>query len=113
MWSLSLFDSYRLVFCGAPSLTRGRVYLLYMLLAIASAIFLGPSPLVLATIRVFYLLRRETSIFVTYYDSQGHGKGIRPRLRTDHARKTVPLLHKEDHRENESRDSYLASPLAL
>jgi hypothetical protein len=30
------FDSYGLVFCGAPSLTRGRVCLLYMLLALAS-----------------------------------------------------------------------------
>jgi hypothetical protein len=28
-------------FCGAPSLTRGRVCLLYMLLALASAVFLG------------------------------------------------------------------------
>jgi hypothetical protein len=27
-------------FCGTPSLTRGRVYLLYMLLAFASAVFL-------------------------------------------------------------------------
>jgi hypothetical protein len=35
------FDSYGLVFCGAPSLTRGRVCLLYMLLALASAVFLG------------------------------------------------------------------------
>jgi hypothetical protein len=30
---------------------------------------------------------------------------------TDHTEITVLLLHKEDHRENESRDSYLASPL--
>jgi hypothetical protein len=37
---LLLFDSYGLVSCGAPSLTRGRVCLLYMLLAIASAVFL-------------------------------------------------------------------------
>jgi hypothetical protein len=28
-------------FCGAPSLTRGRVCLLYMLLALAGAVFLG------------------------------------------------------------------------
>jgi hypothetical protein len=39
---LLLFDSYGLVFCGAPSLTRGRVCLLYMLLALASALFLRP-----------------------------------------------------------------------
>jgi hypothetical protein len=38
---LLLFDSYGLVFCGAPSLTRGRVCLLYMLLTLVSAVFLG------------------------------------------------------------------------
>jgi hypothetical protein len=32
--------SYGLVLCGAPSLTRGRVCLLYMLLALARAVFL-------------------------------------------------------------------------
>jgi hypothetical protein len=31
----------RSCFCGAPSLTRGRVCLLYMLLALSSAVFLG------------------------------------------------------------------------
>jgi hypothetical protein len=36
-----LYDNYIFSFsCGAPSLTRGRVWLLYMLLALASAIFL-------------------------------------------------------------------------
>jgi hypothetical protein len=42
-----LFDNYGLVFffCGAPSLTRGRVCRLYMLLALASAVFLGPESL--------------------------------------------------------------------
>jgi hypothetical protein len=35
---LLLFDTSCL--CGAPSLTRGRVCLLYMLLALASAVFL-------------------------------------------------------------------------
>jgi hypothetical protein len=38
---LLLFDNYGLVFCGAPSLTRRRICPLYMLLALASAIFLG------------------------------------------------------------------------
>jgi hypothetical protein len=42
--------------------------------------FSGPSPVELATI--FYCLRFETSIFVTSYDSQGYGGGIRPRLHT-------------------------------
>jgi hypothetical protein len=40
--------------------------------------FSGPSPLELETI--FYCLRLETSLFVAFYDSQGHGGGIRPRL---------------------------------
>jgi hypothetical protein len=34
------FDSYGLVFCEAPSLTRGQVCLLYMLLALACTVFL-------------------------------------------------------------------------
>jgi hypothetical protein len=38
---LLLFYSYGLAFCGAPSLARGRVCHLYMLLALASAVFLG------------------------------------------------------------------------
>jgi hypothetical protein len=38
---LILFDGYGLVLCGAPSMTRGRVCHLYMLLALASAVFLG------------------------------------------------------------------------
>jgi hypothetical protein len=29
---------------------------------------------------IFYCLRFETSLFVSSYDSQGHGGGIRPRL---------------------------------
>jgi hypothetical protein len=77
---LLLFDSYGLVFCGAPTLTRGRVCLLYMLLALASTVFLLSSPLGLAT--VFYCLRFETFLFVASYDSQGHDEGIRPRLHT-------------------------------
>jgi hypothetical protein len=39
---LLLFDSYGLVFwVGGPSLTRGRVCRLYMLLAFASTVFRG------------------------------------------------------------------------
>jgi hypothetical protein len=75
------FDSYGLVFfCGASSLTRGLVCLLYMLLALPAQSFSDPSPLVLAT--ASYCLRFETSFFVASYDSQGHGGGIRPRLHT-------------------------------
>jgi hypothetical protein len=42
---LLLFDRYGLCFFVAPSLTRGRVCLLYMLLALASAVFLGSESL--------------------------------------------------------------------
>jgi hypothetical protein len=35
----------RSCFCGAPSLTRGRVCLLYMLLVLANAVFLGSESL--------------------------------------------------------------------
>jgi hypothetical protein len=37
--------------------------------------FLGPSPFGLATI--FYCLRFETYLFVTSYDSQGYGRGLK------------------------------------
>jgi hypothetical protein len=67
-------------YCGAPSLTRGRVCLLYMMLALPAQSFSRPSPLGLATI--FYCLRFDTSFFVASYDSQGHGGGIRPCLHT-------------------------------
>jgi hypothetical protein len=61
---LGLFDSYGLVFSGAPSLTGGRVYLLYLLLAVASAVFLGSESLGTAA--------RRVTVEV----------GIRPRLHT-------------------------------
>jgi hypothetical protein len=51
-----------------------------MLLALTSVVFPGPSPVGLVTI--FYCLRFETSLFVTSYDLQGHGGGIRTRLHT-------------------------------
>jgi hypothetical protein len=66
-------------FVGAPSLTRGRVCLLYMLLALVSVVFLGFESL--GTRYHFYFLRSDTSLFVASYDSQGHGGGIRPCLR--------------------------------
>jgi hypothetical protein len=31
---------------------------------------------------IFYFLRFETSLLVAFYDSQGYGGGIRPRLHT-------------------------------
>jgi hypothetical protein len=42
---LLLFDSYGRVCCEAPSLTRGRVCLMYMLLVLASAVLLGSESL--------------------------------------------------------------------
>jgi hypothetical protein len=74
VWQLRSF------FRGALSLTRGRVCLLYVPLALPAQSFSGPSPLRFAT--VFYCLRFETSPFVASYDSQGHGGSIRPRLHT-------------------------------
>jgi hypothetical protein len=71
---------FRSCCCGAPSLTRGRGCLFYMLLALPAQSFSGPSPFWLATI--FYCLRFETPVFVASYDSQGHGGGIRSRLHT-------------------------------
>jgi hypothetical protein len=60
----------RSCFCGVPSLTRGRVCLLYMLLALSSSPF--------GLVKLFYYLRFETSLFIAFYYSQGHGGGIRP-----------------------------------
>jgi hypothetical protein len=68
----------RVCLCGTFSLSRGRVFLLQLLLAYPAQSFSGPSPVVLATI--FYCLRFETSLFVTSNDSQGYGRGIRPRF---------------------------------
>jgi hypothetical protein len=75
---LLFLDSYSLVFVG-----RTQVCLLYMLLAFASTVFLGYESLgtrdhiLLSQIRDFH--------FVTSYDSQGHGGGIRPRLHTGYS----------------------------
>jgi hypothetical protein len=33
-------------------------------------------------VTIFYRLRFETSLFVAFYESQGYGGGIRPRLHT-------------------------------
>jgi hypothetical protein len=70
----------RVCSCGALSLTRGRVCRLQLLLALASAVIIGSESLgtrnhiLLSQIREFF--------FVASYDSQGHGRGIRPRLHT-------------------------------
>jgi hypothetical protein len=70
----------RFCFCGAPSLTRGRVCLLCMLLALANAVLLGSEAL---WSRDHILLSQIWDfLFVASYDSQGHGGGIKPRLHT-------------------------------
>jgi hypothetical protein len=49
--------------CGVPSLKRGRIYILYMLVALASAVFLGsesltaPDHILLSQILSFFLCR--------------------------------------------------------
>jgi hypothetical protein len=66
-------------FYGAPSLTRGRVCLLYMPLALASLVFLGSESFVTPN---HILLFQMNFLFVASYDSQWHGGGIRSRLHT-------------------------------
>jgi hypothetical protein len=66
---LLLFDSYDLVFCGAPSLTRGRMSFVHAA---------GPCQRSLSRVRVHWYLRPYFT--VASYDPQGHGVGIRPRL---------------------------------
>jgi hypothetical protein len=77
---LLLFDSYGLVFVGAPSPTRGRSIFCICCWPSPEQSFSGPSTLGLTTI--LYCLSFETFLFVAFYDSQGHGGGIRPRLHT-------------------------------
>jgi hypothetical protein len=66
----------RVCWCGALSLTRERVCRLQLLLALASAVILG------SEFRGTRDLTFKISFFVTSYDSQGYGGGIRPRLHT-------------------------------
>jgi hypothetical protein len=62
------------------TLSDERTGLSFVHAALASQSFSVPSLLELATI--FYCLRFETSLFVAWYDSQGHDRGIWPRLYT-------------------------------
>jgi hypothetical protein len=68
LWQLRSF-----FLVGRP-LWREDGCLLYMLLALASVVFLRPESL---GTRDHICLRFETSLFVASYDSQGHGGGIR------------------------------------
>jgi hypothetical protein len=73
----------RVCWFGAPSLTRGWVCRLQLVLALASTVILGfesrgtRDHILLSLIRDF--------LFVASYGSQGHGGGIRPRLLTGEA----------------------------
>jgi hypothetical protein len=71
------------------SLTRGRVYRLKLLLALASAVIFGSE----SRGTCDHILLSQTSLFVASYYSQGSGGGIRPCLHTGITR--------------EERDSYL------
>jgi hypothetical protein len=72
----------RSCFCGATSLTRGRVCLSLMLLVLASANFLGSESL---GARGHILLSQIWDFpFVASFDSQGPGGSIRPRLPHGH-----------------------------
>jgi hypothetical protein len=77
---LLLFDSCGLVFLGRPLWREDGFVFCICCWSSPAQSFLGSSPLGLVTI--FYCLRFETSIFVAFYDSQGHGGGIRTRLHT-------------------------------
>jgi hypothetical protein len=97
----------RVCWCGALSLTRGRVCSLLLLLALASAVILRSqfsgshvhillsqirdSPNLEGEVPVFISPRKRVallysqalgSLFVASYDSQGYGGGARPCLHT-------------------------------
>jgi hypothetical protein len=82
-------------FCGTSSLTGGRVCLLYVLLALASAVILRSESFRTRD----HILLSQISLFVASYDSQGHGGNIRPRLHTGYSayKKGMffPILKKE------------------
>jgi hypothetical protein len=70
----------RVCWCGAFSLTTGRVCCLHLLLTIAKAVILGSESR--GTRDHICCLRYETSICVASYDSQGYGGCVRPSLHT-------------------------------
>jgi hypothetical protein len=72
--------SYDFIFVGRPPWRDDGSVFCICCWPLPAQSFSGLTPLVLAII--FYCLRFETSLFVAFYDSQGHGGGIRPRLHT-------------------------------
>jgi hypothetical protein len=78
--------------CRPPSLMRGRVCLLYTLLALVSEVILGSQSL--GTRGHIYCLRSETSPFVASYYSQVHDGDIRSGLHTGYCQfSVVTTLH--------------------
>jgi hypothetical protein len=77
---LLLFGIYGLVGVGRPLWRENGFAFCICCWPLPVQSFSGLSPLRLETI--FYCLRFETSIFVTSFDSQGHGGGIWPHLHT-------------------------------
>jgi hypothetical protein len=86
----------RVCWCGAHTLTRGRVCHLQLLPVLVSTIILSSESretcyhILLSQIRVF--------LFVASYDSQGYGGGIRPRLSTEFSDKWTELCNFEANR---------------
>jgi hypothetical protein len=74
------FDSYGIVFVGRLLWREDESVFCICCWSLPAQSLSGPSFLELE--RIFYCLRLETSLFVAFYDSQGHGGGIRPRLHT-------------------------------
>jgi hypothetical protein len=78
---LPVFITVRLLqvcYCGALSLTKGRVCRLQMLLALASAVILGSQSR--GTRDHILLAQIQDFLLIASYDSQGYGGGIRPHL---------------------------------
>jgi hypothetical protein len=69
----------RVCWCGAPSLTKGQVCRLQLLLVLASAVILRSESRG-AHDHIFYSRRFDISHFVASYDSQGYGGDIPHRL---------------------------------
>jgi hypothetical protein len=75
---LLLYNSYGLDFVGHLLWREDGSVFCMCCWPLPAQAFSGPSPLGLETI--FYCLTFETSIFVTSYELQSHGGGIRPRF---------------------------------
>jgi hypothetical protein len=71
---------WRVCWCGALILTRGRICRLQLLLVLASKVIFGSESRWTLDLRLLPQIR--DFLFVPSSDSQGYGGGIRPRLHT-------------------------------